>query len=128
MSSAALERPTDYQRAYEDATAAIRAFDEASRIVRQWVDHLSVLQRQRPRQKTEALTRLCAQPHPANPAKVYSITQAEDVLQLDPDYADYKARVAYAENALRETQDAQTSARMVAELAIAHMKREGGLS
>jgi hypothetical protein len=128
MASAAVERPTDYQRAYEVAVEAIRLFDQASEALSRRTDRLVALQQERTAQKIGALVRLCQQPHPASAGKTYSLSQAEDVLQLDPDYAAYKARVAVAESEVRQAEDAKQSALLTAQLCIAGAKAVGGLT
>lgn len=110
-----------------EAEQAIHAYDEACETVSACTDALVALQQERALRKTDALYRLCQQPHPVNPAKPYSLSQAEDVLQLDPEYAAYKARVAEAEAALREAVDAQRSALLMADLRIAQVKAEAGV-
>lgn len=65
------------------------------------IEQLTGLQRERPRQKLAALVRICATTHPAT-GKNYSASQADDLLQLDPEYAEYKARVSEAEAEVRE--------------------------
>lgn len=110
----------------EQAEAAIRDYDRASETVSECADVLLSLQQERARRKTEALVRLCAEPHPVT-GKTYTPSQAEDVLQLDPEYAAYKNRVAEAEAALREALDVQTSALRVVDLRIAQVKAESGV-
>lgn len=109
-----------------DVEQAIREFDAACGTVTECVARLLSLQTERPRQKTEALVRLCQQPHPVT-GKTYSPSQAEDVLQLDAEYAIYKARVASLESALQEAWDGRESAKMLVELRIAEFKQAGGL-
>ena len=109
-----------------DVEQAIREFDAACETVSECVARLVTLQGERPRQKTNALVRLCTQPHPVT-GKAYSVSQAEDVLQLDEAYAAFKARTAALEAAVREAGDARESARMVVDLRIAEFKQAGGL-
>ena len=109
-----------------DVEQAIRDFDRASETVSECVARLVTLQGERPRQKTDALVRLCSTSHPVT-GKAYSPSQAEDVLQLDPAYAAFKARTAALEAAVREAGDARESARMIVDLRIAEFKHAGGL-
>lgn len=109
-----------------DVEQAIREFDAACETVSECVALLVALQQERPRQKTEALLRLCDTDHPVT-GKKYSPSQAEDVLQLDEEYAVFKSRTAALESAVREAQDVRQSALMVVELRIAQFKAEAGL-
>lgn len=99
------------------AEKAIRNFELAKVTHSEAVDRLVMLQSERPGQKITALAALCAQTHPVS-GKPYSVSQAEDVLQLDPAYAAYKARVADAEAGVREAEDEKVAARLVAELRV----------
>src|SRR5436190_23824618 len=91
-----------------DAEQAIASFDAASATHSEAVDALVKLQQERPAQKMFALGLLCSETHPVS-GKPYSVSQAEDVLQLVPSYSEYKARVAEAEAAVREAEDGKVS-------------------
>ncbi|HEV8176778.1 MAG TPA: hypothetical protein VGP44_03715 [Gemmatimonadales bacterium] len=81
------------------------------------IDRLTALQRQRPQQKTAALVRLCATAHPVT-GKNYSVSQAEDVLQLDAEYQAYKELVAEAEQDVRTAEGDERAAYLVALLRV----------
>lgn len=99
------------------AAQAIGAFRNAAEVHAERVERLAALQRERPRQKLDALTRLVAETHPAS-GKFYSLTQADDLLQIDPAYYAYKTSVAHAEAAAREAEDEKLAAKLEAELQI----------
>ncbi len=109
------------------AEHAIHRFREAGDDVSACTDILVKLQQERAQRKTDALIRLCQQDHPVS-GKKYSPSQAEDVLQLDPEYGLYKGEVASAEARLREAVDAREATLLIAKLRLTHFKREAGVS
>lgn len=117
---------TSLEAAAEVASTAIGAFRDAAMAHAECVDRLATLQRERPQQKLDALTRLCGQINPAS-QKNYTITQADDLLQLDPEYAAYRLRVTEAEAAAREAEDEKLAARLEAELQTVLVKALAGV-
>ncbi len=111
----------DLSDAVGDAEAAIRFYDLAVVTHSEAVDRLTALEQARAAEKIAALVRVCATTHPAT-GKNYSASQAEDLLQLDPAYAEYRRRVVEATSAAREAEDEKTSARLVAQLRIAAVR------
>lgn len=93
----------------EQADNALRIFGAARVAHSDAADRLTIRQRQRAQQKTAALVRLCATTHPVT-GKWYSVSQAEDVLQLDLEYANYKAAVTEAETEVRDAYDDKVAA------------------
>ena len=93
----------------ELAEHALRLYGAARIAHSEAVERLTNLQRERPTQKLAALVRLCGQDHPAT-GKKYSASQADDLLQLDWEYAAYKANVAAAEAEVQEAADDKTAA------------------
>ncbi len=110
--------PSTLSETAAPAEVAIRFYDLAVVTHSECVDRLVALQQIRAAEKMAALVRICQHAHPAT-GKNYSASQAEDVLQLDPDYAAYKRRVAEAEAAAREAEYAITSSWLTAQLQIA---------
>jgi hypothetical protein len=95
------------------ADLAIAHFNLARVTHREAVDRLAELQQQRAARKMEALVTLVGTMNPAT-QKNFTVSQAEDVLQLVPEYATYKARVAVAESEAREAEDEKEAARLTA--------------
>ncbi len=112
------EMPGTLSDAAAPAEVAIRFYDLAVVTHSEAVDRLTALEQARASEKLAALVRVCATTHPAT-GKNYSASQAEDLLQLDPGYADYRRRVVEAASAAREAEDEKLSARLVAQLRIA---------
>jgi hypothetical protein len=104
-----------------EAEVCINHFEAACDARNECADALAAVERERPAQKSAALVRMCAQENPAN-GKPYSLTAAEDLLQLDPEYAAYRLRVVEAQAALREADDLCEVAKLTAELRIAQFK------
>ena len=109
------------------AAQAIRKWEAAALEVRVKLRELTAIQQERPQEKLEAVCRLVHQDHPANPGKRFSISQAEDVLQIDPEYSAYKVRCTEAEAALREAEDYRDVCRLTAEYCVATFKKAGNL-
>lgn len=116
---------TKLEEYLDTAELSISNYDAASATHSEAMDALTALLKERPTQKMAALVRLCAQTHPIT-QKNYSVSQAEDVLCLDAGYSAYKARVAEAEAAAREAEDAKVSCRLLAE-ARTHAVRAAGV-
>ncbi len=112
------EMPSTLSDVTGDAEDAIRHYDLTVAIHSECVDCLTGLEQQRAAEKIAALVRVCATTHPAT-GKNYSASQAEDLLQLDPAYADYRRRVMEATAAVREAEYAITSSGLTAQLRIA---------
>ncbi len=117
----------DLEHLAADAQGAINAFRDAAERHADALEALSRLQARRPARKMAALVRLCQTEHPAN-GKVMSVTQADDMLALDEEYAAYKSDVAVAELQARRTEDAKDTAWLQGQLAIARYKVEAGLT
>lgn len=121
----AYQEPLTLPVAVKNAEQALLDFRLAAEEQGHAVEDLRVIQAERPRQKLEALTRLCQQPHPAN-GKIFSVTQAEDVLQIDPAYAEYRAKVTKAEDAAREAEDEKLATWLEAQLRVTLVKTLAG--
>lgn len=93
--------PTEKENAAEKA---LQLFNVARVAHSEAIERLTVLQWERPQQKTAALVRLCATTHPVT-GKTYSVSQAEDVLALDEKYSEYRIKVTTAELEVREAED-----------------------
>ena len=99
------------------AEMAIYNFNLARVTHSEAVDRLAALQQERPARKMEALVTLVGTLNPVT-QKNFTVSQAEDVLQLVPAYAEYKARVAVAESEVREAEDEKEAARLTALLRV----------
>ena len=120
-------REDDLTRLSANARDAGNEYIAAGRALVAVSEALAMAERQRPRQKLAAIARLVEQDHPAAPGKKFSVSQAESVCQLDPEYGAYKAEIAHLELAKLEAEIGLDAARLAAEYAIAAFKVAGGL-
>lgn len=96
----------------DEAEEARQEFDRVIGDLVQATAELAHAERERPKQKLEAITRLCEQDHPATAGKKFSVSQADDFAQLDPGYSGYKVRVLVLQLAKLKAEHALESARM----------------
>jgi hypothetical protein len=109
----------DVEAAIEGVTVAAIAREAASKAL---VD----LQSQRPLKKLAALQRVVTTQHPATVGKNFSLSQAEDLLQIDNEYAAYKTEVARAEMAVKYTEATYDTAKLLAEFRHSQFKAAVG--
>ena len=115
------------ERLAETASQAIANHTTAGQTLIRLSAELDRALGKRAQHKITAILRLSAQDHPATPGKKYSVSQADDFARLDPDYARYKQLVSDLSLAKMQAEIEVTTARMLAELAIAAFRVDGGI-
>lgn len=116
----------DVQQSSANAVEANKKADAAFENLEDCRAALAKAMQERTEQKLAALQHLCTTQHPVS-GKVYTISQAEDVLQLDADYFAYKQRVGEMEAAVRAAEHQYQSALWARDYILASFKYLAGL-
>jgi hypothetical protein len=116
----------DVRQSSENAVEANKKVEAAFEELEDCRAALAKAMQERPAQKLAALAHLCSTEHPVS-GKLYTISQAEDVLQLDAAYSVYKQRVSEMEAAVRSAEHQYQSALWARDYILASFKYLAGI-